>query len=101
MEASIHIHSLADSLPQPMRTDDICIMDAVTELPGISTAHPRAFNRCRISFGVVFVSEISTANGTQISRDAWEGTRGHLSPLFGPTSLVRVPSHSESGDASS
>jgi hypothetical protein len=84
MEASIHIHGLTDSLTQPLRTVDACIMEAVTSLPNISIAHLRAFNRYRIYFGVAFVSEIGMANGSGISRDVWDGTIGPMSPLLWP-----------------
>jgi hypothetical protein len=84
MNVSIFIDGAAVSIPQPLRQGDVCLMDAILSVPGTSTAHLRVFNRCRICFGVVFVSEIATANGTSISRDTWEGGRSHVSPLLWP-----------------
>jgi hypothetical protein len=54
MNASIYIDGVAASLPQPLRQQgDVCLMDAILSVPGTSPAHLRAFNRCRIFFGVV------------------------------------------------
>jgi hypothetical protein len=60
-------------------------MDVVLSLPDVSKAHLRAFNRCRIFFGVVHVSELGSADGASISQDVcWEGSRVRMSPLLWP-----------------
>jgi hypothetical protein len=59
-------------------------MDVINDLPNMTRAKSKAFNRVRLHFGVAHLSEIVTANGTTISRDAWEGTRQRLSPLLWP-----------------
>jgi hypothetical protein len=84
MNASIFIDGVVASIPQPLRQGDVCLMDAILSVPGTSTAHLRAFNRCRIHFGVVFGSKVAKADGTRISRDAWEGGRTRVSPLLWP-----------------
>jgi hypothetical protein len=84
MNASIHIDGLTATLPPPLRENDACLMDVILSLPDISKFHLRAFNRCRIYFGVAQVSEIGSADGNSISRDAWEGWRSRMSPLLSP-----------------
>jgi hypothetical protein len=59
-------------------------MDAINTLPDIKKAQKAAFNRCRVYLGVTFLSEISSANGTSLARDAWDGTRPRLIPLLWP-----------------
>jgi hypothetical protein len=80
IDASIHIDGL--SLPEPLRENDVCIMDVIHSLPGLTKAQLRAFNRCRIFFGVQYVSELTSADGCQLCRDAWE---------WFPTPLVTPP----------
>jgi hypothetical protein len=70
MDASIHINGLTKTLPTTLRENDACIMDVILALPDVSRSHLRAFNQCRIFFGVAQVSEIGSADGTSISRDA-------------------------------
>jgi hypothetical protein len=72
MDASIYIDGLTTTLPLLLRENDACIMDDVLSLPGILKSHLRAFNRCRIFFGVAHVTELGSADGTSISREAWE-----------------------------
>jgi hypothetical protein len=68
VEASIHIDDLA--LPTPHREIDSCIMDVIHDLPGLTRPQLQAFNRCRLFLGVQFLSEIATAGGHNIARDA-------------------------------
>jgi hypothetical protein len=82
MEASLHITGLHDKLPKPLRENDVCIMEAILDLPSTSRAHLQAFERCWLFFGVTYLSEITTADGSAISRAAWEGTRERISPLL-------------------
>jgi hypothetical protein len=82
VEASIHINALA--LPSSHREFDSCIMDVIHDLPGIMRPQLQAFNRCRVFLGVQFLSEITTADGCYIARDAWDGSRPYISPLLWP-----------------
>jgi hypothetical protein len=82
VEASIHIESF--TLAQPHRESDLCIMDAIHDLPGFPRPQLRAFNRCRVFLGVHFLSEIVTADGRNIARDAWDGWRDRISTLLWP-----------------
>jgi hypothetical protein len=82
VEASIHIDNL--HLPQPHRDSNVCIMDVIHDLPGLTRPQLRAFNRCRIFLGVHFLSEIVTADGRILARDAWEGSRNRVSTLLWP-----------------
>jgi hypothetical protein len=59
-------------------------MELISTLPGISKADLERFNRCRIFLGVTFLSEISTADGRSLSREAWKGTRPRFSALLWP-----------------
>jgi hypothetical protein len=59
-------------------------MEAINTLPNMTRAKSKAFNRVRLHFGVAHLSELTTADGTAISRDAWDGTRQRLSPLLWP-----------------
>jgi hypothetical protein len=82
LDASLHVKGL--ELPQPLRDVDVCIMDATHMLPGIKKAQLQAFNRCRIYIGVIYVAEISTADGRNLSCEAWDGSRSRLSPVLWP-----------------
>jgi hypothetical protein len=84
MEAFLHINGLHEKLPQPLHENDVCIMDVILDLPTISQAHLQAFERCRLFCDVIYLSEITTADGSAISRAAWEGTRERISPLLWP-----------------
>jgi hypothetical protein len=84
MEASLHIKGLHAKLPKPLRENDVCIMEVVLDMPSTSCAHLQAFERCRLFFGVIYLSEITTADGSAISRAAWEGTRARISQLLWP-----------------
>jgi hypothetical protein len=59
-------------------------MDVIVSLPNVSKADLRAFSRCRIYYGVARLSEIASADGTLVARDAWEGSRLRLSPTLWP-----------------
>jgi hypothetical protein len=80
MNASIHVDGLA--LPTLLRDVGVCIMEAIHQLPGLTKTQLRAFDRCRIYFGVIYVSEIGTADGRNISRKAWDSSCDRLSPLL-------------------
>jgi hypothetical protein len=81
---SLHVVDLLDTQPTPLRQADICIMDVVARMPAYKPAAQAAFNRVRIYFGVTYLSEIVTAEGSSIARDAWEGGRVRLSPFLWP-----------------
>jgi hypothetical protein len=59
-------------------------MRAILALPNISTTDLRAFNRVRIYLGVALLSEITTADGKYLTKEAWLGTRDRYSPLLWP-----------------
>jgi hypothetical protein len=84
MEAFLHIGELHEKLPQPLRESDVCIMGVILDLPTISQAHLQAFEPCQLFYGVAYLSEITTADGSAVSRAAWEGTRERMSPLLWP-----------------
>jgi hypothetical protein len=42
----------------------------------------KAFNRCWLFLGVMFLAEITTADGLSLAHDAWKGTRSRFSPLL-------------------
>jgi hypothetical protein len=81
---SLYIGDLQQTQPQPLRTDDICIMDIVTFLPACKPADQAAFNRVRLHLGITYLSEIATADGSCLARDVWEGHRPRLSPFLWP-----------------
>jgi hypothetical protein len=82
LNASIHIPGIVEKLPSPLREADVNLMDAVLARPSLSPPQLLAFNRCRIFYGVAYLSEASTADGTAISRDAWDGTKQQCLPLL-------------------
>jgi hypothetical protein len=84
LNASIHIPGIMEKLPSPLREADANLMDAVRALPSLSRPQLLACNRCRIFYGVTYLSEVSTADGTAISRDAWDDTRQRCSLLLWP-----------------
>ena len=81
---SLTITEALFGMPQPARRDDIFLMDAVVDLPGVTKQELASFNRVRMYFGVTLLSEISTAAGLDITREAWTGTRRRHSPLLWP-----------------
>jgi hypothetical protein len=67
---------------QPLRTHDCAIMESLSSLLGVSRTDLKAFNQCRLYYGVMFLSEITSADGLSLSRDAWNGTHTRYSPLL-------------------
>ena len=59
-------------------------MDTVLTLPGVTKADLIRFNTVRIWMGVTHLSEISSADGTCIARDAWSGIRPRHTPCLWP-----------------
>jgi hypothetical protein len=57
---------------KPLREQDQFIMEALSAL-GPNTSELMSLNRCRLYLQVLFLSEISTGDGTAISGDAWAG----------------------------
>jgi hypothetical protein len=84
LDGSLHIADLQKYLPQPLRNNDVALMDAINALPDLKKSQKAAFNQCRVYLGVTFLSEISTADGTSLARDAWDGTRPRLTPFLWP-----------------
>jgi hypothetical protein len=84
ISGSLHVHYVSSNLPSPPRANDQCLMDTIAAIPGVTTRHQEIFNLVRLYLGIVFLSEISTADGRHISRDAWQGTRPRHTPLLWP-----------------
>jgi hypothetical protein len=59
-------------------------MAIVSALHGVSRADLAAFNRCRLFLGIIFLSEITTADGCSFARNAWLGIRPRFTPLLWP-----------------
>jgi hypothetical protein len=59
-------------------------MYVINALPDLEKSQKAAFNRCRVFFGVTFLSKITTADDNSIARDAWDGTRPWITPLLWP-----------------
>jgi hypothetical protein len=72
------------SVPRPTRESDRYIMEAILDLPKVSTADLQAFNRVRLFLGVTLLSEITTADGHCLTTEAWRGDRIRHSPLLWP-----------------
>jgi hypothetical protein len=83
INGNLQLEGISDDMPPPCRQDDCNIMESILST-GPTKAELGSVNRCRIWMGVTYLSEISTANGTELSRDAWEGTRTRHSPLLWP-----------------
>jgi hypothetical protein len=71
-------------LPVPFRANNQCLMDVVATLPKARRAQLQAFTRVRLYLGVQYLSEIASADGSSIARDAWAGERPRSSPLLWP-----------------
>jgi hypothetical protein len=59
-------------------------MDTITALPGLSEKMLVTFNLVRLFLGVTYLSEICSADGRHICRDAWQGSRARHTPLLWP-----------------
>jgi hypothetical protein len=68
----------------PLRESDEDIMAIISAAPGVSRADLAAFNRCRLFLGIIFLSEITTADGCSFNRDAWLGIRPGFTPFLWP-----------------
>jgi hypothetical protein len=84
INGSFCVAAIDDMLPSPTRFGDICLMDVVAALPSVSTSDRNRFNRVRLFHCVSYLSEISSADGSSLARDAWTGTRPRHSPLMWP-----------------
>jgi hypothetical protein len=81
---SFHVPDLQDTQPTPLPQADICIMDVVSRMLASTPEAQATFNRVRIYFGFMYLSEIVTVEGSYIARDAWEGGRMRLPPFLWP-----------------
>jgi hypothetical protein len=70
-----------------LRGHDKNIMAIVSSLDSVTRVDLKAFNRCRLFLGVMFLSEITDADGLTLSRDAWTGDRRRFSYLLWPYQL--------------
>ena len=73
INGSLYIPKINNSIPTLLRGNNEPIMDK--GLSGRAKTSMQRINRVRIWMGVYSIAEIANASGTQISRDAWEGTR--------------------------
>jgi hypothetical protein len=83
-DAAVHIDKITSNLPQQLHEGDQCIMEVILALPAVSRSQLRAFKRCRLFLRVMYLSEITLADGNLLARDAWEGQRSRISPLLWP-----------------
>lgn len=66
---------------QTWRSGDVLLMESLARATThISTAEAQAFNRCRLHLQVVTMSDVCTASGDNLLREAWECKRGWSSP---------------------
>ena len=84
IDGHLQMPDASEGVPKNTRTSDTCLMEAVLNLPKGSNADIRAFQRVRLHLGVTLLSEITTADGQFITREAWIGTRARHSPLLWP-----------------
>ena len=76
----------------PPRRGDTAIMSAILS-SGATRAEMIKFNRCREYLQVKWLAEITTADGTSLTRDAWTGDRTrHTSELW-PVQPKPGPKH--------
>jgi hypothetical protein len=68
----------------PLRVNNIAIMEVISVMSGVSRADLAVFNRCQLFLGILFLSELTTADGHSIDRNAWLGTRQRYTPLLWP-----------------
>jgi hypothetical protein len=69
---------------QQLLERDSCLMEVISSLPGLARAQAIAFNCIRLFFGVYYLSELATADGSEISRGTWDGSRPRFSALLWP-----------------
>jgi hypothetical protein len=84
IDGTLHVDKVCAGMPQSARSNDSNLMDSINRLPKLTKPDSLSFNRCRLFMGVTHLSEIATASGTAIARDAWEGTRARHTTLLWP-----------------
>jgi hypothetical protein len=84
VNGTLHIPALHLTLHFPFREHGQCLMEVCSTLPGATRAKLEATNHVRIFYGVAYISELTTADGKSIARDAWEGHRPCIWPLLWP-----------------
>jgi hypothetical protein len=82
--ALLHIEGFTETLPPPLRENDDAIMDVIVSLSNVSKPDLRAYSRCNIYYGVTHLSEIASADGSLLARDAWDRSRLRISPTLWP-----------------
>jgi hypothetical protein len=83
IKGSVHIPTISKQLPTPLRDNDQCLMEAFLALK-LRRAVYKACQRVRLYLGITFISEITSADGTRIARDAWTGNRVRYSSRLWP-----------------
>jgi hypothetical protein len=94
IHGSLHIPAINALLSTPFRERDSCLMDVLSALPNVTRAKLEACNRVRLYYGVFYLSELTTADGGSIARNAWEGSHPRFSPLLWPLGNVLHPLYS-------
>jgi hypothetical protein len=83
VDGSLHIPAISDQLPTSLREADTCLIDSFLPLKLCRTVF-KAWQRVRWYLGIIFLSEIVTADNIRIARDAWTGNRERYSPRLWP-----------------
>jgi hypothetical protein len=90
INGSAHIPFISTQLQTPLRDHDPCLIEAFLALH-LRRAVYKACQRVRLYLGVTFLSEITSADGTRIARDAWTGNRARHSSRLWPYQPRRRP----------
>jgi hypothetical protein len=84
INGSLHIAYLQGTMLPPLWDNDVWLMEAVLTLTSQKPASVATFNRVCLHFGVMFLSEITTADERAIARDAWQGHQPLMSQYLWP-----------------
>jgi hypothetical protein len=90
LNGSFYVTALDEMLPSPNRNRDVGIMQAIAALPVVSSVDLNRCIRCRLFLCITYLSEVSTANGLSIARDAWTGTTECLRQLSSSTTCISL-----------
>jgi hypothetical protein len=88
ISGSLHVKYVSFNLPPLLCKHDQCLIDIITSLPGITIKAQETFNIVQIYLGVVYLLELSSVDGCQLCRDAWQGSCPRHTPLLWPYQAV-------------
>ena len=74
LNGNIIIPNLRNSIPPLLQVNDRAIMDTVS-ISDFTSIEKESFNRVRLWMGVHSITEITSADGSKLSVNAWRGTR--------------------------